>query len=77
LSEPTIHFKLHRPSGERINPPSIELMEALQCLSKADEMQPLLSRARTGGRDIMIEVFHSADGQPLLIHTALYPNLTS
>ena len=77
MREPRVLFQFHRPSGEQVNPPSFPMMEALQCLSKSEEMQPLLSKACTDGKDVMIEVFHGLDGTPLMIHTALYPNLTS
>lgn len=77
MREPRVLFKFHRPSGEQVNPPSLPMVEALRQISLSDEMLPLLSRARADGRDIMIEVFHGGDGQPLLIHTAMYPSFTS
>jgi hypothetical protein len=46
------------------------MQDALRRLSQVEEMQPLLKKAQTAGRDVVIEVFHSKDGQPLLIHTA-------
>ena len=49
------------------------MTEALRQLSQAQEMEPLLSKARNDGREVLIEVFHGADGQPLLIHTTLSP----
>jgi hypothetical protein len=49
------------------------MTDALRQLSEAREMEPLLLKARTEGRDVVIEVFQSRDGQPLLIHTALLP----
>jgi hypothetical protein len=49
------------------------MQAALHYLSQAREMQPLLSKARETGREVIIEVFHTKDGQPLLIHTALLP----
>jgi hypothetical protein len=36
-------------------------------------MEPLLSKARKAGREVVIEVFHGKDGQPLLTYTALLP----
>jgi hypothetical protein len=49
------------------------MTEALRRLSEADEMQPLLRKARAARREVVIEVFHSRDGQPLLIHPRLQP----
>jgi len=40
---------------------------------RAEEMQPLLGKARAAKRQVVIEVFHSRDGQPLLIHPRLQP----
>jgi hypothetical protein len=49
------------------------MTEALRQLSQAREMEPLLRRAQEVGREVVIEVFQSKDGQPLLIHPALLP----
>ena len=49
------------------------MTEALRQLSQAREREPLLQQARKAGREVMIEVFQSKNGQPLLIHTALLP----
>jgi CTP:molybdopterin cytidylyltransferase MocA len=54
--------------------PSTALTEALRQLSQAQEMEPLLRHAKEAGREVVIEVFQSRDGQPLLIHTALLPD---
>jgi hypothetical protein len=43
------------------------MQDALRRLSQAEEMQPLLKKAQAAGREVVIEVFHSRDGQPLLI----------
>jgi hypothetical protein len=48
---------------------------ALHQIASSDEMKPLLNRARKAGRGVLIEVFQSRDGQPILIHTALLPRL--
>jgi hypothetical protein len=42
--------------------------EALMLLSEADELQPLFQEASKAGKFVAIEVFHSRDGQPILIH---------
>ncbi len=49
------------------------MQDALRRLSQAEEMRPLLRKAPAAGREVVIEVFHSKDGQPLLMHTALMP----
>ncbi len=73
MKTPTIQFKYRRPSGAPTHPPSEGMQDALHRLSQAEEMQPLLKKAQAAGREVVIEVFHSKDGQPLLIHTALTP----
>jgi hypothetical protein len=72
-SNPRIVFKFRRPSGSSTRKASPAMTAALRRLSQADEMQPLLKKARATGRDVVIEVFHTQDGQPLLIHPTLKP----
>jgi uncharacterized LabA/DUF88 family protein len=50
------------------------MTEALRQLSQAREMEPLLRKAQEAGREVVIDVFQSKDGQPLLIHPALLPD---
>jgi len=38
-------------------------------------MKAMLSRAQAVGREVIIEVFTSTDGQPLLIYPTLSPSL--
>jgi hypothetical protein len=71
--KPQVVFRFCRPSGLVDRRPSQAMTAALRRLSQADEVQPLLRRARAAGRDVVIEVFHSQDGQPLLIHLTLKP----
>ena len=66
-----VQFRFRRPSGSRTRKPSLAMKEALRHLSEAQEMRPLLDKARQTGREVVIEVFHSIDGQPLLIHPKL------
>ncbi len=66
-------FRFCRPSGSVRREPSREMKEALRKLSESAEMEPLLAKARSTGKVVMIEVFHTKHGQPLLIHTALLP----
>ena len=70
MKTPAVQFKFRRPSGAPTHAPSAAMQDALRRLSQAEEMQPLLKKAQAAGREVVIEVFHSKDGQPLLIHTA-------
>jgi len=67
-------FRFRRPSGSTAPEPSTAMTEALRQLSVAREMEPLLQAAQRAGREVVIEVFQSSDGQPLLIHTAMLPD---
>jgi hypothetical protein len=44
------------------------MTEALRHLAESDEMRPFVSEAHAVRRDVVLEVFHSRDGHPLLIH---------
>jgi|GEM_PF-6446775 len=66
-------FRFCRPSGAPTREPSEGLREALRRLSEADEMQQLVAGARAQQRRVVVEVFHSREGHPLLIHTAVAP----
>ena len=70
MKTPAVQFKFLRPSGAPTHAPSAAMQDALRRLSQAEDMQPLLKKAQAAGRDVVIEVFHSKDGQPLLIYTA-------
>jgi hypothetical protein len=61
-------FKFRRPNGSELQQPSLAMRDALQRLTEATEMQPLLAQATESGKTVAIEVFQSRDGQPLLIH---------
>ena len=71
--KPGILFRFRRPSSVPRRHPSKAMTEALRCLAESDEMQPLIDDARARRRDVVVEVFHSSDGHPLLIHTATAP----
>ena len=71
--KPGVVLKFRRPSGVPKKPPSRAMTEALQRLSESDEMQDFLSQAKAQRRTVVVEVFHSKDGRPLLIHTAAVP----
>lgn len=71
MKKPQIHFRFRRPKGQHISEPSRAMTDALHRLTQSDEMQPLMSKARSDGKEVLIEVFQGADGQPLLIHPTL------
>ena len=73
-TSPSVVFRFRRPSGSPAPEPSMAMTEALRQLSQAREMEPLLRKAQEAGREVVIDVFQSKDGQPLLIHTALLPD---
>jgi len=73
-SSPAVVFRFRRPGGSQNHEPSLAMTEALRQLSVAREMEPLLQAAQRAGREVVIEVFQSRDGQPLLIHTAMLPD---
>jgi hypothetical protein len=65
-----VELKFSRPSGAPARQPSKVMAEALQRLSESDEMQTLVAEARAYGRKVVVHVFLSADGHPILIHLA-------
>ena len=67
---PRVVFKFSRPAGAPKKPPSAAMTEALQRLSEAEEMRDFTAKAHAQNRNVVVEVFHSADGHPLLIHVA-------
>jgi len=73
LHKPGILFRFRRPSSMPKRHPSRALAEALRHLADSEEMQPFISDARARRRDVVVEVFHSSDGRPLLIHTTTAP----
>jgi hypothetical protein len=68
-----IVFRFCRPSGSGIQEPSSAMTEALRRLSEAEEMEPLRNKARAARGKVVIEVFQSKNGQPLLIYPKLQP----
>ena len=68
-----ILFKFRRPCRMRKRQPSEAMRKALQCLAESDEMRPFVNAARAQVRTVVVEVFHSCEGHPLLIHVAAAP----
>jgi len=71
--KPGILFRIRRPSSMQKRHPSKAMTEAPRHLAESEEMQPFISDARARRRDVVVEVFHSSDGRPLLIHTTTAP----
>jgi len=68
-----IIFRFRRPNSLPGRQPSKAMTEALRCLAESEEMTPFITAARAERRNVVVEVFHSGDGHPLLIHTAAAP----
>ena len=71
--KPGIVFRFRRSKNTAGRHPSKAMTEALRRLAESEEMQPLIDDARARRRDVVVEVFHSSDGHPLLIHTTTAP----
>jgi hypothetical protein len=71
--KPGIVFRFRRSKNTAGRQPSRALAEALRHLAESEEMQPLIDDALARRRDVVVEVFHSSDGHPLLIHTTTAP----
>ena len=65
-----VEVNFSRPSGAPAPEPSMSMTDAMQRLSESDEMQTLVAEARANGRKVVVHVFHSAEGRPILIHLA-------
>jgi hypothetical protein len=72
-SDRDVLFKYSQPNGAASRKPSTAMAEALQRLSEANEMQTLVAGARCQGRRVVVQVFHSAEGYPILIHLGAIP----
>lgn len=72
-SDPDVLFKFTQPNGTPSRNPSKAMTEALRHLSKSDEIRTLITEARAQGRKVVVQVFHSAAGHPILIHLGVVP----
>jgi len=68
MAKSDVVLKFSRPSGAPAPKPSRAMAEALKRLSEADETQHLVREARALGRKVVVQVFQSANGHPILIH---------
>ncbi len=66
-------FKFSQPSGAPVRKPSASMTAALRTLSESTEMQSLVAEAQAHGRKVVMQVYHSADGRPFLIHLKAVP----
>jgi hypothetical protein len=69
-AKPGIVFKFSRPSGAPACNPSNGMTDALRRLSETEEMAAFIAKTRAQHRQVIVQVFHSSDGCPMLIHTA-------
>jgi hypothetical protein len=67
-SDPDVLFKFSQSNGTPSRKPSKAMSEALQRLTESEEMLTLIAEARAQGRNVVVQVFHSAEGLPILIH---------
>ena len=70
---PGIIFRFRRPCSMPNRQPSEAMKKALRYLAESGEMREFTADARAQCRDIVLEVFHSRDGHPLLVHIAAAP----
>lgn len=71
--KPGIVFRFRRSKDAQKRNPSRAMTEALRHIAESDEMREFTADARAQRRDIVLEVFHSRDGHPLLVHIAAAP----
>lgn len=61
----------HRcPAGVSPRVPSAKLTEALEQFGRSDELKVICHKAEQNGKRVIVEVYHGADGTPILIHIA-------
>ena len=68
-----IEFRFSKPSDAATVEPSTAMKNALQDLSKSEEVRRLAADAQRRGRKVVLHVFHSATGYPILIHVGAVP----
>jgi hypothetical protein len=71
--DPDVLFKYSQSSGAASRKPSKGMTEALRHLTESDEMQTLVAEARGQGRKVVVQVYHSSEGIPFLIHMKAVP----
>jgi hypothetical protein len=71
--KPGIFFTFRRPGGIGKCQPYRTLAEGLRQLAESEKMQPYIEKAHAQGRDVVVGVFHSREGHPLLLVVAAAP----
>ncbi len=66
-------FRSCRPSGAPAREPSAAMTRSLQALSEADEIREFVAEAHLQQKTVVLEVFQSRAGRPLLIHPNAVP----
>ena len=72
-NSPDVLFKFSQPSGVPAKKPSASMTAALRNLSEATELRSLVAEAQAQGRKLVVQVYHSAEGRPFLIHLKAVP----
>jgi hypothetical protein len=67
-NSPDVQFMFSQPSGAPARKPSASMTAALRNLSESTEMRSLVADAQAHGRKVVVQVYHSAEGLPFLIH---------
>ena len=67
-------YKFRRPSGSPQAQPSRAMSEALERLSESEELRHFAAKANAQNRSVVVEVFHSSEGHPILIHLGTVGN---
>jgi hypothetical protein len=68
-----VQFKFSQPSGAPARKPSASLTAALRNLSDSTEIRSLVAEAQAHERKLVVQVYHSAEGLPFLIHLKAVP----
>ena len=66
-------FRLGVPAGAPARELSAAMTRALQALTESDEIQQFVAEAHAQRKDVVVEVFQSRSGRPLLIHPNAVP----
>jgi hypothetical protein len=68
-----VQFKFSQPSGAPIKKPSASMTAALGKLGDSTEVRSLVADAQAHGRKLVVQVYHSSEGCPFLIHLKAVP----
>jgi hypothetical protein len=71
--KPEIFFTFRSPGGIVKRQPYRTLAQGLRQLAESEQMRPFIEEAHAQGRDVVVGVFHSMEGRPLLVVVAPAP----